>query len=87
MKLTEIMPLESWIEIEREINRRSGLNAAVYDVDGVRITNFIKWANNFCPELRATGRGQKFICAVAHQNIASRAAKSKKPLLLNAMPV
>ena len=81
MKLVDIQPVENWIEIEKEINRRSGLNAAVYDVDGLRITDFIKWASNFCPELRATGKGQKFICAVAHQNIAAKAVKSKKTVV------
>ncbi len=81
MKLVDILEIEKWIEIEKEINRRSGLNAGVYNVDGMRITNFIKWANNFCPDLRATGKGQKFICAVAHQNIAAQAAKSKKTIV------
>ncbi len=81
MKLVDILPIENWIEIEKEINRRSGLNAGVYDVDGLRITDFIKWASNFCPDLRATGKGQKFICAVAHQNIAARAAKSRKTVV------
>ncbi len=81
MKLVDIMPIEKWIAIEKEINRRSGLNAGVYDVDGMRITDFIKWANNFCPDLRATGKGQKFICAVAHQNLAAKAVKSKETVV------
>ena len=38
MKLVDIMPLEKWVEIEKEINRQSGLKAAVFDVEGVRIT-------------------------------------------------
>lgn len=42
MKLAEIMPIEKWVEIEKEINRQSGLNASVYDVEGVRITDFKK---------------------------------------------
>jgi ligand-binding sensor protein len=81
MELGDILPIEKWIEIEKEINRRSGLNAGVYNVDGLRITDFIKWSSNFCPELRATGKGQKFICAVAHQNIAAQAAKTKKTVV------
>ena len=76
MKLVDMMPLEKWVEIEKEINRRSGLNAAVYDVAGVRITDFKKWANRLCPALRATEKGQEFICAVAHQNIAAQTIKT-----------
>ena len=81
MNLVDIMPTEKWIEIEKDINKRSGLNAAVYDANGLRITDFIKWANKLCPALRATGKGQKFICAVAHQNIAARAAKTGKTVV------
>jgi ferredoxin len=60
---------------------RSGLNAAVYNVDGVRITDFKKWANELCPALRATAKGQEYICAVAHQNIAARAIKTGKTVV------
>lgn len=76
MKLLDVMPAEKWVEIEKEINAISGLNAAVYDSDGVRITDFKKWANRLCPAIRQTEKGQKFICAVAHQNIAVQALKT-----------
>jgi ligand-binding sensor protein len=78
MKLDEIMPIEKWIEVEKEINRRSGLNAAVCDTEGVRITDFKKWANRLCPAIRGTEKGLKFICSVAHQNIAAQALKTGK---------
>jgi len=35
MKLLDIMPIEKWVEVEKQINRQSGLNAAVYDVEAV----------------------------------------------------
>lgn len=81
MKLVDILPIEKWIEIEQEINRQSGLNAAVYDVAGMKITDFKKWANRLCPALRETEKGQKFICAVAHQNIAAEAIKTRKTVV------
>jgi len=81
MKLVDILPIEKWVEIEKEINRQSGLNAAVYDADGVRITDFKKWANRLCPALRETEKGQKFICAVAHQNIAAQTIKTGKTVV------
>jgi hypothetical protein len=71
MKLTDIAPLEKWLELEQKINERSGLNASVFDVNGVRITNFKKWANKLCPVIKADEKGQAYICAVAHQNIAA----------------
>jgi ligand-binding sensor protein len=81
MKLDDIMPIEKWVEVEREISRQSGLNAAVYDVAGIRITGFKKWANRLCPTLRATEKGLESICAVAHQNVAARAIKTRKTVV------
>ena len=40
MKLVDMMPIEDWIAIEKEIQSRSGLNAAVYDVRKIRNRNF-----------------------------------------------
>ncbi len=49
MKLTDIMPLEKWVEFEKEINKRFGLNSSVFDVDGLRITKFVSWAEQAVP--------------------------------------
>ena len=81
MKLTDIAPLKIWIELEQKINERSGLNTSVFDVDGVRITNFKKWANKLCPVIKADEKGQNYICGVAHQNIAAQAKRSRIPVV------
>jgi ligand-binding sensor protein len=81
MELVDIMPLEKWVEVEKEINRRSGLNAAVYDARGMRITDFKKWANKLCPSLRATEKGLQSICSVAHQNLAARVMKNRQTII------
>lgn len=81
MKLTDIASLEKWLELEKKINERSGLNASVFDVSGVRITEFKRWANKLCPVIKADEKGQNFICAVAHQNIAAQAQRTQKPVI------
>ena len=81
MKLTDIAPLDKWLELEQKINERTGLNASVFNVDGVRITNFKKWANKLCPVIKADEKGQNYICAVAHQNIAAQAERSHQPVI------
>jgi ligand-binding sensor protein len=81
MKLTDIAPLDKWLELEQKINERSGLNASVFNVDGVRITDFKRWANKLCPVIKADEKGQNYICAVAHQNIAAQAERSHKPVI------
>jgi ligand-binding sensor protein len=76
MKLTDILPLEKWIEFEEEIARRFGLDANVFNTEGVRISSFKNWINKLCPAIKDTDKGQAFICAVAHMNLAAQARKS-----------
>ena len=82
MTLLDILPVEKWIELEMEINKRSNLNASVFDADGIRITNFKKWANRLCPVVKANEKGQSYICAVAHQNAANQAQKTGGPAIV-----
>ena len=81
MKLTDIASLNRWLGLEQKINERSGLNASVFNVDGVRITDFKRWANKLCPLIKADEKGQNYICAVAHQNIAAQAQRTRKPVI------
>ena len=81
MNLTDLLPLDEWVTLEKEIHRRSGLNASVFDINGIRITDYKKWANPLCPVLKANEKGQTFICAAAHQNIAAIAQNRRKPVV------
>ncbi len=78
MELTDILPLEKWVELEKEIVEKTGLNAGVYNIKGVRITDFKKWPNKLCPEINGNKKGQTFICAPAYQNMAAIAENTKK---------
>ena len=81
MKLTDLCPLETWAALEDEIYERSGLNPAVYNVDGIRINRRPQWPNRLCPEIKAIPKGQAFICATAHMNLANQARKTGKPVI------
>jgi ligand-binding sensor protein len=81
MNLTNLAPLERWRELEKAIHQRFGLDANVFDVKGYRISDFKAWANSLCPEIKATDKGQSFICAPAHMNIANMAMRSKKTVI------
>jgi ligand-binding sensor protein len=50
-------------------------------VDGVRISEFKAWANDLCPAIKATDKGQSFICAVAHMNLAAQAMHTRKAVV------
>ena len=82
MTLVEMLPVEKWIELEMGINKRSNLNASVFDANGIRITNYKKWANRLCPVVKADEKGQSYICAVAHQNAANQAQKTRAPAIV-----
>lgn len=81
MKLTDLLPLEKWVELEKEVTRRSGLDVSVFNTNGIRITDFRQWANNLCPAIKATDKGQSFICAVAHMNLAEQARQTRKSVI------
>jgi ligand-binding sensor protein len=81
MKLTDILPIEKWIKFEKDIYNRSKLSASVFNTDGIRITDYLKWPNKICPVIKATDKGQSFICAVAHMNLAN-IAKNKKDFVI-----
>ena len=81
MKLSDLLPLEKWVELERQVNNRFGLNAAVYNKDGIRITDYENWANKLCPMVKANKMGQSFICALANQNMMAQAIQTRKAVI------
>lgn len=81
MKLTDILPVEQWIELEKEIHAKSGLNPTIYDTEGVSITRTSTFPNSLCPEIKSIPKGQTFICSAAHQNIAGEAEESREPVV------
>ena len=81
MELTDLLPLEKWKELEKEITRRSGLDANIFNINGIRITDYKNWANRLCPAIKATDKGQSYICAVAHMNLSAQAKQTQKSLV------
>jgi ligand-binding sensor protein len=81
MKLTDIADLERWMALENEIHARSGMDANVFDPQGYRISPQKHWANDLCPEIKATDKGQSFICAPAHMNIAAEAMRAQATVI------
>ena len=80
MQLTDILPRKEWMQLEAEISEKFSIAANVFDINGIRITDFKNWVNRLCPVVKANPKGQSFICAVAHMNIAAQAMKNKKPV-------
>ncbi|MGB5422104.1 MAG: PocR ligand-binding domain-containing protein [Desulfobacterales bacterium] len=81
MKLNDILPIDKWIALEKDLHNRYGLDVNVFDTSGVRISDFKEWVNRLCPAIKATDKGQSFICAVAHMNIAAQAMQTRRPAI------
>jgi len=81
MQLTDILSLEKWKELEKKINKKFKLDTSVFDTNGIRITDYREWANRLCPVIKANDKGQSFICAVAHMNLAVIAKRTRKSLI------
>ncbi len=81
MKLNDILPIEKWTALEKDLHNRYGLDVNVFDTSGVRISDFKEWVNRLCPAIKATDKGQSFICAVAHMNIAAQAMQTRRPAI------
>jgi len=81
LELTELLPLEKWMELEKEIHTRSGLASNVFDIEGNRITGNKVWANDLCAAIKATDKGQASICAASHTNIANQAKEKRQTVV------
>ena len=81
MQLIDLAPLEHWVELEKDIHQKSGMDVNVFDTKGYRISELKNWANQLCPAIKATDKGQSFICAPAHMNIATLAMRSKQAVI------
>ncbi|MBC2712808.1 MAG: PocR ligand-binding domain-containing protein [Desulfosarcina sp.] len=81
MELTDLLPLEKWVELENEIHARSGLESNVFNTDGIQLTDNKISINRLCPVIKATDKGQAFICAAAHMNLANQARDERKTVI------
>ena len=81
MNLTDLCPIEKWMAFEKDIHEKSGMDANVFNTDGIRITEYKEWVNRLCPAIKAIDKGQSFICAVAHMNIATQSMQTRSPAI------
>lgn len=81
MELLDLCSAERWGELEERAREMSGLVVSVYDINGIRINPVETWPNQLCPQVKATSKGQSFICATAHMNLANQARKERTSLI------
>ncbi len=81
MELTQISPLMHWSQIENSLFDKFNLQGSVFNTNGVRISKIKNWSNPLCPVIKSLEKGQSFICATAHMNLANQSMQSKAPVI------
>ncbi len=81
MELLQILSIEYWNEIENSLFDKFNLQGSVFNSKGIRITKSMNWSNRLCPVIKSIDKGQSFICAAAHMNMANQAMQSKAPVI------
>ncbi|MBU1612468.1 MAG: PocR ligand-binding domain-containing protein [Proteobacteria bacterium] len=81
MTLTDILPVEQWEALEREIVERFGLNASVMDDAAARVTTYDNFCNRLCERIKTDPKGRSAICSVAGTFFASEIRQTGEPLL------
>jgi ligand-binding sensor protein len=80
MKLTDILPLEEWRQLENEIFERSGLNPTIYDDEGVNITGTAT-KNDLCRLIKSNPNGREHICGSSLDVLTKEAKRTCRPVL------
>lgn len=81
MNITDLLTIDQWIEFEKELHERFGLNAGVTDHKGVRITTYANWANELCPAIKGNPKGLAAICAGAGQHFTRTITERREPMV------
>jgi ligand-binding sensor protein len=81
MKMTDLMPVEQWLELEKELHEKFHINAEVVEVDGKRVTNKRLWCNELCRKIRASAEGTGGICAPSGQEFVRLIREERKPFI------
>jgi ligand-binding sensor protein len=81
MELTDILPVQDWIQFEKELFDRFDLNSTVYNSSGMGITGKPNWCNPLCPKIKANEDSLAVICAAGNQNFMIQAKNTQKTVI------
>ena len=81
MELTDICPLATWEALENDLFTKFNFQGSVFDPKGMRISQVKNWSNDLCPAIKATEKGQSYICSVAHMNMTALAKNTREAVI------
>lgn len=81
MLMTDLLPQDQWMDLEKTLHDDWGVNACAYDAKGMTFTGFKNFVNPLCKEIKSHPEGIQAICSVAHQHMAQLAQASGKTVI------
>ncbi|CCH48868.1 PocR ligand-binding domain-containing protein [Pseudodesulfovibrio piezophilus] len=81
MKMTDLMPMGKWLELEKDLHEKYHINAEVVEEDGKRVTNRRLWCNSLCKAIRESDKGVGGICAPAGQEFVRLTREERLPFV------
>lgn len=81
MDLTDICSTSLWETLENNIFTKFNFQGSVFNPQGMRITQVKNWSNDLCPAVKATEKGQSYICSVAHMGMTAMAKNTREPVI------
>ncbi|SHK43776.1 Ligand-binding sensor domain-containing protein [Desulfatibacillum alkenivorans DSM 16219] len=81
MTLTDVMSVEEWEALVREIQDKYGLDCSVSDPEGGHVTHAGKWCNDLCPEIKKCPEALGSICATAAQSFTAQAKQTRRSVV------
>ncbi len=81
MELTDMLSVEEWARLEKELSDRFKLNCTVFKSDGISVTGKQNFCNKLCPEIKANKDALAAICAPGNQNFMARARQTGKAVI------
>ena len=80
MTLTDLAPLEKWVELQNELHEKFHINADIMDPQGHRMAGNA-WGNDLCKLIRNHPKGLATICAPSGQAFTNLMQVSKAPFV------
>lgn len=81
MKMTDLMPAEDWLALEKELFDTFNINAEAVEEDGKRVTNKRLWCNELCKVIRESSKGTAGICAPSGQEFVRLTREEREPFI------
>ncbi|QJB55484.1 PocR ligand-binding domain-containing protein [Pseudodesulfovibrio sp. zrk46] len=81
MKMTDLMTVEEWQALEKELHEKFKINAEVVEEDGKRVTGKRLWCNDLCKTIRESDKGVGGICAPSGQEFVRLTREERKPFI------